>query len=124
MVGHIAEIGPDLTVDAGQVQRLQLVGHLLHRAKDAAEFQQFAAQQEQALDVGARQEAVQRPLLHLQHAVLDLVDDRHIAVDDEVQHAVQDEVGPVLQLQRRGLQLGAQLGVGAGRAVADGDDEA
>ncbi|MNT22488.1 hypothetical protein D3C72_1578720 [compost metagenome] len=30
----------------------------------------------------------------------------------------------MLQLQRRGLQLGAQLGVGAGRAVADGDNEA
>ncbi|MNT32551.1 hypothetical protein D3C72_1684390 [compost metagenome] len=35
---------------------------------------------------------------------------------------MQDEVGAVLQLQRRGLQLGAQLGMGAGRAVADGDD--
>ncbi|MNU77821.1 hypothetical protein D3C71_674040 [compost metagenome] len=122
MVGHVAEIGADLTVDAGQVQRLQLVGHLLHRAEHAAELQQFAAQLEQALDVGARQEAVQRPLLHLQNAVLDVVDDGDIGVDDEVQHAVQDEVGAVLQLQRRGLQLGAQLGMGAGRAVPDGDD--
>lgn len=49
---------------------------------------------------------------------LDGIDDRQIVIDNEVEHSVQDIVAAVGQQRRRGLELGAQVVVGAGRTMA------
>ena len=67
---------------------------------------------------------VEGAALHLQHLFLDRGHDGRVAVDDEIEHRMQHIVHAVLQQQRRGFQLLAQLAVGPRRAVPHRDDMA
>ena len=64
-----------------------------------------------------------RAVLHLADHFLELVEQRDVAVDDEVEHRVEHEVGPFGQPLGHRLELLAQFEVRARVAVADGDEE-
>ena len=67
----------------------------------------------------AAEESVDRAMLHRQHLLLDRLDHRQIAVDDEIEDGVEDIVDAVHQQGGRRLELVAQRAVGARRDVAD-----
>src|SRR3546814_14886994 len=62
-------------------------------------------------------------VLDEQHLVLDRVDHREIAVDDEVEDRVEHIVGAVAEQRRRGFEPRAHLGMAARRAVADRNED-
>ena len=63
-------------------------------------------------------------VLHRQHLLLELLDQRQIAVDDIVEDGVEQIIDAVHQQARRTFELFAQRGMRPGRAVADADDVA
>ena len=84
----------------------------------------LAPQREQSRHLFTAEEGIDRRGLDRQHVLLDLLDHRLIAIDDEVEHAVQDVVDAVREQFRRCLQLRPQHGVVADRPVANRDDVA
>ncbi len=101
----------------------QLVADLVHRPEHPLEADQLAAQREQAADFVAVEKRVERALLGFEHVFLDRLDDRQIAVDDEVEDGVEDVVDAVLEQLGRGFELMAKPRKAALGAVAHADDE-
>ena len=56
---------------------------------------------------------------HLEHLFLDVVDERPVAVDDVIEHCMEQVIGSVHEELGRLLQLLAERRMGAFRAVAD-----
>jgi len=81
----------------------QLVAYLVHRPQHALEADQFAAQGEQPTDFLPFEKGVERALLCLEHFLLDRLDDRQVAVDNEVENGVKHVVDAVLEQPGRGF---------------------
>src|SRR6478736_5994168 len=92
MVEDVAEIRPYGLVDHRQVDPHQPAAHFDHRSDLALEMDDLAPQREQARDFLAAKECIDSPGFDLENVFLDFNDNRQIAVDDEVQYAVQDIV--------------------------------
>ena len=75
----------------------QLVANLVHRPQHALEADQLAAQGEQPADFLPFEKGVERALLGLEHLLLDRLDDRQVAVDNEVENSVKHVVDAVLE---------------------------
>ena len=75
----------------------QLVAYLVHRPQHTLEANQLAAQSEQPADFLPFEKRVERALLGLKHLLLDRLDDRQVAVDDEVKNSVKHVVDAVLE---------------------------
>ena len=73
----------------------QLVANLVHRPQHALEADQLAAQGEQPADFLPFEKGVERALLGLEHLLLDRLDDRQVAVDNEVENGVKHVVDAV-----------------------------
>ena len=61
------------------------------------EADQFAAQGEQPADFLPFEKGVQRALLGLEHLFFDRLDDRQVAVDNEVENSVKHVIDAVLE---------------------------
>ena len=101
MVLDVAEIDAGFGVDAGQLLPRQFLRDLAHRAQHPLEADQLAADGEDAIDLVAAEEAVDGVLLHLQHFLLELLDQRDVAVDDVVEDGVEQIIDAVHQQARR-----------------------
>ena len=73
----------------------QLVANLVHRPQHALEADQLAAQGEKPADFLPFEKGVKRALLGLEHLLLDRLDDRQVAVDNEVENGVKHIVDAV-----------------------------
>ena len=74
-------------------------------------------------DRGGIKRGVHHAILDQQHPVFDRVDQREIAVDDEIEDCIEDIVGAVREFGGQGFETRAHFAVRARRAVADRDDE-
>ena len=101
MIADVAKIEAHLRVDAGHVVVLEAAGNLLHRTQDSPEAHQLAPEIEDPGDLLAVEEGVERMALHDEHLLLDRLDDRKIAVDDEIEHGVQDVIDAMPELRGR-----------------------
>ncbi len=123
MVKHVAEPDAGRRVDGGQVGRHQPVAHFLHRADNAFEPAQLAAQAEDAADgVGFGKGLDCAGFEHLD-GIVEPLHQRVIAIDDEIEHGMGDEVRPFGQPFMSALQPFAQVGMGTRRSGAHGEDE-
>ena len=121
MIADVAKVEAHLRVDARHVVVFEAAGNLLHGTQDSPEPHQLAPEIEDPGDLLAVEEGIERMALHDEHFLLDRLDDRKIAVDDEIEHRVQDIIHAMPELSGRGLQLPAQLAVGARRAMPHGN---
>ena len=87
--------------------------HFLHRPDDPFEPPQFPAQAEDSADRFRPRKLVDRGLLDRMGHVLELVGNRQIAIDDEIEHRVQHIIRALRQMLGIGLKRAAQIGVGA-----------
>src|SRR3546814_15561456 len=62
-------------------------------------------------------------VLDPQHPLLDRIDHREIAVDNEIEHRIEDIVGTVREFRRQGFEPRPDVGVRPRRPVADTDEE-
>ena len=118
MIEHVAEIGSSFLVKARQVEVHKLIAKFGHRPKDALKAGELTPQRKEPGDVLTGKKGIECAMLHCQHFLLDLVDDRHIAVDDEVENGVEHIIHAMPQLRRGSFQLAAQLRVRTCRSVA------
>src|SRR3546814_10422302 len=66
---------------------------------------------------------VHHAVLDPQHPLLDRIDHREIAVDDEIEHRIENIVGAVREFRRQGFKPRPDVGVRACRPMADADEE-
>ncbi len=76
------------------------------------------------LTSSAAEETVDRLGLHLQHFLLEILDQREVAVDDVIEDGVEQIIDAMHQQAWRFLQLVAERRVRPGRAMANADDVA
>src|SRR5574337_2102062 len=123
MVEHVVKVGAHVLIERGQRKMGELVAHLVHRPQHALEPDEFSAQRKEPADLAAVEKRVERPALGLQHVLLDRVDDRQVAVDDEVEDGVQHVIDAVFQERGRSFEVMAKVRMGARRSVPDADDK-
>jgi hypothetical protein len=123
VIEHVAEIGARALVDARLLGLGKLGRDLLHPPGDVLEPPELAAQAEDPADprlIGETRDCV---VLHLADHLLELVEQWRVAVDDEVEHRVEHEVGPFGEPLGHRLELRAQREVCAFAAVTHGHQE-
>src|SRR5439155_3157981 len=124
VVVDVAEVEPRVLGDELDVEAYQPVAHLDQRRDGALEAHQVALEVVDALGRRLGERPAEDRLLEPLELVLERVDDREVAVDDEVHEGVEDEPGALAEQAGRALAARPDLGVRQGRPVADGEDVA
>ncbi|MCY1241826.1 hypothetical protein D9M72_547480 [compost metagenome] len=114
MVIHIFEEGFRIVVDAREFEVAELSRHFPHRSEDSLKADHLATHAEDAPDLLRLQQRHEHVFLEFQNFVLERLDHRQVAVDNEVNDAVKDVVGTVFEKPWGLLELLAQFLVGAG----------
>src|SRR5438270_10620979 len=124
MVLDVTEIDPRLAVDAWQLLPSELHRDFFHGDEDSLQPTELPPKGEDVPDLIAVEEALGGFRLHLEHLFADVIDQRRIAVDDIIEHRVEQVIGAVHEKHRRLFELLAKCGVSPLRAMPDGDDMA
>src|SRR3546814_18707463 len=74
-------------------------------------------------NVRSVERGVHHAILDPQHPLLDRIDQRGIAVDDEIEQRIENIVGAVREIRRQGFKPRPDVGVRACRPMADADEE-
>ena len=114
VIEYVAEPDPRAGIDRGQLGGGQPLAHLFHRADDPLKPAQLAAQAKDAADCGLLREHVDCVLFHRLGRHFQLLHDRLIAIDHEIEDRVGDIVRPFGQPLRIAFQPLAQRIVRAG----------
>ena len=123
MIEHVAKKDPRARIDHRQFGHGEPLAHFLHRADDPHEFAELAAQAKDAADGRRLGEHVDRAFLKHLHTFFEPLDNRLIAIDDEIEDRVRDVIGPFFQSARIAFQPRAQIGVLTRRADPHGHQE-
>src|SRR3546814_4040851 len=95
MIPHVAEEGASRLVDTGELGRGELPGQILHQPRDALKTDDLVPLGIEVADFLRVERRVHDAVLDQQQPVLDRVDHREIAVNDEVEDRVKQIVGTV-----------------------------
>src|SRR5262252_591198 len=124
MICDISKVRLHLPIDRHQFRVFEPVAHLDQRPGRIAQTQQIAAERVQALDVRLAQRSRQHGVLDRLDLGLDLLNNWHVIVDDEVEDRIDYVILSLRQNGRTGFAALAHRSVGDGSAMADRYDVA
>ena len=123
VIEQITEIGFGGLIKPRKLQVHQLATDLEHGSEHALEADELTPQRENPGHLLAGEKGCKHALLHLEDVLLDRLDDREIAIDDEVQNGMEHIVRALAQQVRRDFEMRAKLAVRACRTLPNGDEE-
>src|SRR6516162_7858427 len=124
MIGDVSKVRLHLPIYRNQFRVLEPVAHFDQRPGRIAQTQQIAAERVQALDVRTAQRGRQHGILDRLDLGLDLLNNWHVIVDDEVEDRIDYVILSLRQNGRTSFAALAHRSIGDGSAMADRYDVA